>query len=95
MAIGVSSSCLYPLSPLESLEILGKLGITTSEVFVNSPSEMTIEYAKKLNSLRAEYGIDILALHPFTSFEKRACNFYRKKKRGGSLCMCIYFYSYV
>lgn len=81
MAIGVSSSCLYPLSPCESLEILGKLGIHTSEVFINSPSEMTSEYAKKLNALRKEYGIGILALHPFTSFAETVMLFSEYKQR--------------
>ena len=81
MAIGVSSSCLYPLSPCESLETLGKLGITTSEVFINSPSEMTIGYAKKLNTIRDEYGIDILALHPFTSFAETVMLFSEYKQR--------------
>ena len=81
MAIGVSSSCLYPLSPLESLEILGNLGIRTSEVFINSPSEMTSEYAEKLNGLRKEYGIDILALHPFTSFAETVMLFSEYKQR--------------
>ncbi len=81
MPIGVSSSCLYPLSPCESLEILGKLGVKTSEVFINSPSELTLDYAKELNKLKNEYGMSILSLHPFTSFAETVMLFSEYKKR--------------
>ncbi len=81
MPIGVSSSCLYPLSPYESLETLGKLGVKTTEVFINSPSEMTLEYAKKLNFLRNEYGIKIMSLHPFSSFAETVMLFSEYEQR--------------
>lgn len=92
MPIGVSSSCLYPLSPLESLEILGKLGVKTSEVFINSPSELTLEYAKKLNNLKEEYGINILSLHPFTSFAETVMLFSEYKRRFTDM---LEYYKYI
>lgn len=81
MPIGISSSCLYPLSPRESLETIAKLGVKTSEVFLNSPSEVTLEYAKKLNKIRNEYGVDILSLHPYTSFAETVMLFSEYKRR--------------
>ncbi len=81
MPIGVSSSCLYPLSPRESLETIAKLGVKTSEVFFNSPSEITLEYAKKLNKIRTDYGIEIVSLHPFSSFAETVMLFSEYERR--------------
>lgn len=81
MPIGVSSSCLYPMPPAESLEILGRLGVGTTEVFINAPSELTVEYAQKLNRIKNEYGMKILSLHPFTSFAETTMLFSEYKQR--------------
>ncbi|MBQ4604371.1 MAG: TIM barrel protein, partial [Clostridia bacterium] len=68
MAFGISTSCLYPLETEKSLDTLGKIGVKTCEVFLNSPSETTLEFAKTLNKIRKEYGIKIASVHPFSSF---------------------------
>lgn len=81
MPIGVSSSCLYPLSPREGLETIARLGVKTSEVFFNSPSELTLEYAKKLCRIKDEYGIDIVSLHPYTSFAETVMLFSEYERR--------------
>lgn len=81
MSIGVSSSCLYPFSPRESLETIAKLGVKTSEVFFNAPSEITLAYAKELNKIKNAYGVDILSLHPYTSFAETVMLFSEYKRR--------------
>lgn len=68
MAFGISTSCLYPLETEKSLDTLGKIGVRTCEVFLNSPGETTLEFAKILNKIRNEYGIKIASVHPFSSF---------------------------
>lgn len=68
MAFGISTSCLYPLETEKSLDMLGKIGVETCEVFLNSPSETTLDFAKILNEIRHEYGIKITSVHPFSSF---------------------------
>ncbi len=68
MAFGISTSCLYPQNTEKSLEELGKLGVKTCEIFLNSPSETTPEFAKILNTIATEYGIKIASVHPFSSF---------------------------
>ncbi|MBR3779726.1 MAG: sugar phosphate isomerase/epimerase [Clostridia bacterium] len=68
MAFGISTSCLYPLETEKSLDTLGKIGVKTCEVFLNSPSETTLKFAKTLNKIRKEYGIKIASVHPFSSF---------------------------
>ncbi len=68
MAIGISTSCLYPLETEKSLDTLGKIGVDSCEVFLNSPSETTLQFAKILIRIRDEYGMKISAVHPFSSF---------------------------
>lgn len=68
MAFGISTSCLYPLETEKSLDTLGKIGVKICEVFLNSPSETTPEFAKILNKIREENGMKIISVHPFSSF---------------------------
>ncbi len=68
MAFGISTSCLYPQNTEKSLEELGKLGVKTCEIFLNSPSETTPDFAKILKRISDEYGIKIKSVHPFSSF---------------------------
>lgn len=85
MAFGISTSCLYPLETEKSLEELGRLGIKTCEVFLNSPSETTPEFAKILNRISAEYGIKIKSVHPFSSFAETYMLFSEYQKRFGDM----------
>lgn len=70
MSYGISTSCLYPMQTEKSLEALGKLGVKTCEVFLNSISETTPGFAALLNEIKAEYGMEITAVHPFSSFSE-------------------------
>ncbi len=70
MSYGISTSCLYPMNTEEALDLLGRNGIKTCEVFLNSISETTAEFAKLLNSIKEEYGMKITAVHPFSSFSE-------------------------
>lgn len=81
MSFGISTSCLYPQNTEKSLEELGKLGVKTCEVFLNSPSEVTHEFAKILNKIKSEYGIKIVSLHPFSSFAETYMMFSEYERR--------------
>lgn len=70
MSYGISTSCLYPMNTEEALEILGKNGIKTCEVFLNSISETTGDFAEILNSIKDKYDMKITAVHPFSSFSE-------------------------
>lgn len=70
MSYGISTSCLYPMQTENALETLGKTGIETCEVFLNSISETTPEFASVLNKIKDEYGMKITAVHPFSSFSE-------------------------
>ncbi len=66
--IGVSSACFYPDETEKSLETAGECGFTQVELFLNSPSELEDEFVDKLISIKEKYSLDIVSLHPFTSF---------------------------
>lgn len=70
MDLGISTSCLYPMPTEKALEHLGKAGVKTCEIFLNSISETTPGFIQKLNEIRTEYGMKIVSVHPFSSFSE-------------------------
>lgn len=70
MSYGISTSCLYPMNTELALRELGERGVETCEVFLNSISETTPEFAAILNDIKSEYGMKITAVHPFSSFSE-------------------------
>lgn len=81
MAFGISTSCLYPQPTEDALETLGKSGVKTCEVFLNSTSETTPEFAKKLNEIKNKYGMRIVSVHPFSSFAETYMLFSEYERR--------------
>ncbi len=81
MAIGASSACFYPLETKKSLEEIGKLGITTAEIFFNADEELSKKYLDELNAVKSFYSIKTDSLHPFTSVCESFFFFSRYKKR--------------
>lgn len=81
MSFGVSSSCLYPLCTEEALKKLGELGVKKCEIFLNSPTETTLGFAKELNRIKTEYGIDVVSVHPFSSFAETYMLFSEYQRR--------------
>lgn len=67
MKIGVSTACLYPNLIEDSLRILGENGVKTTEIFLNTLSEMSPDFISELIRIKESYGMDIVSLHPFTS----------------------------
>lgn len=81
MSFGISTSCLYPLITEEALATLGQSGVKICEVFLNSLSETTPEFADKLNTIKNEYGIKISSVHPFSSFAETFMLFSEYERR--------------
>ena len=86
MAIGISTSCLYPQATEEALETLGKMGVRTCEVFLNTISETTPEFIKILNKIKEEYGMEIVSVHPFSSFSETYMLFGNYRRRYLDVC---------
>ncbi|MCQ2455629.1 MAG: sugar phosphate isomerase/epimerase [Clostridia bacterium] len=96
MNLGISSSCFYPMITEKALEILGKAGIKTTEIFFNAVGELSDSFVKLLKSICDCYGIDVVSIHPtmsfaesfffFSAYERRteeALDFF---KRYGEIC---------
>lgn len=81
MAIGISTSCLYPLLTEKSLETLGRMGIKTCEIFLNSYGETSTDFAKELLKIKNEYGMKVASIHPFSSFSETHMLFSEYKRR--------------
>jgi len=81
MAIGISSSCLYPLETEKSLEMLGKMGVKACEIFLNSYSETSTDFAKVLLDIKEEYGMKVTSVHPFSSFSETHMLFSEYERR--------------
>mgnify|MGYP003106135409 CR=1 FL=1 len=67
MPIGVSTACLYPLETEAALRALGECGVRSTEVFLNSWSELSPDFCKELIRVRDAYAMKVVSLHPFTS----------------------------
>lgn len=68
MAIGVSTSCFYPMPTADALRTLGTLGVKTCEIFLNAPSETTPAFARELRGIADAFGMHVASVHPFSSF---------------------------
>lgn len=67
MKIGVSSASLYPEFVEDTLRSIGEMGIKNTEIFLNTFSEIKSDFVSELRKIKESYGINITALHPFTS----------------------------
>lgn len=67
MKIGVSSASLYPIPIEDTLRTVGELGIKNTEVFLNTFSELKPDFISELRRIKDSYGLNITALHPFSS----------------------------
>lgn len=67
MLAGISTACLYPQHTEVALARLAASGVTATEVFLNSPSELEPAFLKELRRTADDAGVKILSVHPFTS----------------------------
>ena len=70
MKIGASSSCFYPLETEKAFLKIAEAGIRTSEIFLNSPSELNKSFVGELRKIKDAYGVDVRSLHPYRSFSE-------------------------
>ena len=65
MQAGVSTACMYPELLEEALYGLALNGITHTELFINSDSDITRTRVHALKSIMEHYGVTCKAVHPF------------------------------
>lgn len=68
MELGISTACFYPMLTEEAFRLCGRLGVRTSEIFFNSPAELSGPVFDEVLAIQKEYGVHVASLHPFGSF---------------------------
>jgi len=67
MKIGVSTASLYNMHTEDALLTLARLGVRDAEIFLNSTGELTGEIFAFMKKAVADYGLNIISAHPFSS----------------------------
>lgn len=75
MKLGASTACFYPLETEQALKKVCALGFERAEVFMNAPCELEEPFAKQLDKIAKDGGVDIISVHPFSSFLESSCIF--------------------
>ena len=91
MKIGISTSCLYPLETEKALLSIAKAGVRTTEIFFNANCELQNDFVTLLKSIKDEYGMDVVSVHPtmslaesfmlFSSYDRRYAEGIEQYKR--------------
>lgn len=81
MEFGVSSACFYPQDLTKSVKMLAENNVKSMEIFANTESELTTEFAKEINDIIKAYDIKVTSVHPFTSGYEYIMIFSDYKKR--------------
>ena len=81
MQFGISSACFYPQDCLEIIKSLAENNIKSIEIFSNTESELTPEFAKNVNNIIKAYNMSVTSIHPFTSGYEYIMMFSDYKKR--------------
>ncbi|MDE5570218.1 MAG: sugar phosphate isomerase/epimerase [Ruminococcus sp.] len=66
MRAGVSTACLYPELLEDSLYKLAVNGVSCTEIFLNTHSEMRRGYAESLKDMMNRFDMKCTSVHPFT-----------------------------
>lgn len=66
MRAGVSTACLYPKPLEESLYELAVNGVSCTEIFVNTHSELKKSFAYGIKNMLERFDMSCVSLHPFT-----------------------------
>lgn len=75
MKLGASTACFYPLETEQALKKVCDLGFKKAEVFINAPCELEIDFVKQLDKIAKDGSVDIISVHPFSSFLESSCIF--------------------
>ncbi len=67
MEIGISSACFYPDTTENSFYFLASNEIKNTEIFFNSFCELEDKFIDELVSVKDYYGVEVNAIHPFSS----------------------------
>ncbi|MCM1507361.1 MAG: sugar phosphate isomerase/epimerase [Ruminococcus flavefaciens] len=66
MIAGVSTACLYPQALEESLYDLAVNGVSCTEIFINTHSELKKSFAHNISQILKRFDVKCVSVHPFT-----------------------------
>ena len=66
--LGISSACYYPALTEQAFDRICRSGARCAEIFFNSPSELEKRFIRELSVKQKDHGVEIVSVHPFTSF---------------------------
>lgn len=81
MQTGMSSACFYPLETEKSVRLCGEMGFKNIEIFVNAPCELKGNLLNEIKNEVSYYGLNVVSVHPFTSFAESFTLFGSYKRR--------------
>lgn len=79
--LGASTACFYPLETEKALKKVVDLGFKNTEIFMNAMSELDEPFVKELSAIADERSVNIVSVHPFSSFLESSCIFTDYKRR--------------
>lgn len=68
MSIGISTACYFPLEVEQAYLEIAKSGADCAEIFFNARRELKNSFLEMLLEIKAEYGCQIVSIHPMLSF---------------------------
>lgn len=81
MKTGMSSACFYPLETEKAVKLCGEMGFKNIEIFVNSACELSGSILKDIKTQISNYDLNVVSVHPFTSFAESFTIFGSYKRR--------------
>ena len=66
MKCGISTACFYPEETAQAVLHLGNFFKGSTEVFLNTFSELEQDYLQRLKEISLQKSLDIVSLHPFS-----------------------------
>lgn len=81
MEFGASTSCYYPLETERAIEKVIAGGFACTEIFFNTYSELTAGFVKMLAKKAQDGNLDVVSVHPFSSFAETHCLFGNYERR--------------
>ena len=67
MKIGISLACFYPEHPEDVIKKVCDAGFDIAELFINTESELSLDYIKLIYKNCQKHGLEIYSVHPFTA----------------------------
>lgn len=81
MKVGLSLACFYPSHPEEVIGTAKELGFDVCELFINTYSELSVDYIRAFRRKCDKAGLRIQSVHPFTSAIENYIFFSRYDRR--------------